>query len=97
MNAPERYAAWRYEDEDEQPKVVYEPGEWSVRSFFTIHFFSQNVICVFDFASMSLLRLLLRLLFVLLKSSALADTKLPNSGMFILGKEDHTAGALIRT
>lgn len=50
MNAPERYSAWRYEDEDDAEKLIYEP-----------------------------------------------DTKLPNSGLFILGKEDHTAGALIRS
>jgi hypothetical protein len=27
MNAPERYSAWRYEDEDEADKLVYQPGK----------------------------------------------------------------------
>jgi hypothetical protein len=29
MNAPERYSAWRYEDEDDAEKLVYQPGKLS--------------------------------------------------------------------
>lgn len=48
-NAPERFLAWRWEDEDDEVKLVYQP-----------------------------------------------DSKKPNAGTFILGKEDHTLGNLLR-
>ena len=49
MNAPEKYLTWRWENEEQGKKLIFQE-----------------------------------------------DTKIPNAGLFILGKEDHTMGNLIR-
>lgn len=49
MNAPERFLSWRWENEDDENRLTYQP-----------------------------------------------DTRLPNAATFVLGKEDHTIGNLMR-